>query len=242
MGNFEVEVLSANGRALFLVEHLPAAAPDHYIIRYYDLILNELSGRLVDKREIDQVMAGLAWDFVASPEGKWLLTLYLSTNRDVAFVHTLNLIDRFPVCIDLPSGFGEFDLLKHYTLALAPDSRRLHAANPALGAIAVIDLNQTKVIDVASFEPPATTKLAAADRRSRSTVGPGDRFFFTGGQDIWSFDGRTGEVATALAVPGPIIGLGLSPDERHVLVARPDEPLLAVDALSGSLAGFPIAG
>ena len=240
-GNFEVEVLSARGDALFLVEHLPAAAPDHYIIRYYDLILNELSGRLVDKRAVDEVMAGLAWDFVASPDGAWLLTLYLSTNREVAFVHTLNLVNRFPVCVDLPSGFGEFDLLKHYTLALTPDNRRLFAANPALGAIAVIDLDQTKVVDVATFEPATGQALAAADRRSRSAVGAGGRFFFTGGEDVWTYDAAADRVGAALAVPGPIIGLGLAPDERHVLVARPDAPLLALDAATGTVAGFPIA-
>jgi hypothetical protein len=237
-GNFEVEVLSARGDALFLVEHRPAARPDHYVIRLYDLLLDALQeGELVDKRNVDEVMAGLAWDSVASADGTWLLTLYLSTARDVAFVHTLNLVNRYPVCIDLPSGFGEFDLLKHYTQALAPNGRSLFAANPALGAVAVIDLGQVQVTEVAGFDP-TPPDLA----RSRSAVSAdGAAFYFTGGQDVWVYDAAADEVRGALPVAGPIIGLGVSPDDRHVLVARPDEPLLALDPTSGAAASFPLA-
>ena len=242
-GNFEVEVLSAAGDAMFLVEHLPAAQPDHYVIRLYDLNLDQLQeGKLAEKGN-DEVMAGLAWDFLASPNGTWLLTLYLSTGRDVAFVHTLNLVNRYPVCIDLPSGFRDFDLLKHYTLALAPNGRRLFAANPALGAVAVIDLDQTRVADVARFDPAAAAILAEGDRRSRSAVtGDGTSFYFTGGADVWVYDAIADEVAGALPVAGPIIGLGLGPDDRQVLIARPNEPLLALDPTSGATLGFPIAG
>ena len=57
-------------------------------------------------------MAGYDWDGVASADGRWLLTLYLSTQRNVAFVHALDLKNQFAICIDLPSGSGDYNVLK----------------------------------------------------------------------------------------------------------------------------------
>ncbi|HEX9926323.1 MAG TPA: c-type cytochrome, partial [Anaerolineae bacterium] len=90
-GNFEVEVISAQGDALFLIEHLPAVNPTQYRVRLYDLSTQTLQpGALRDKRFSDELMTGLAWGGIASTDGRWLLTLYLNTQGNVAFIHALN--------------------------------------------------------------------------------------------------------------------------------------------------------
>ena len=98
-------------------------------------------------------MAGLAWSGIGSPDGRWLLTLYLNTGRNVAFVHALDLVRSSPLCIFLPSG-SSFGALKRYGLTLSPDGRRLYATNAAIGAVAEIDLATRKVVRTARF--PAT--------------------------------------------------------------------------------------
>jgi len=140
-GNFEVDALSTEGFSLILIEHVPAINPEHYRVRLYSVMNDKLQeGALRDKSATDEFMAGYAWDGVGSTDGRWLLTLYLNTQRTVALVHALDLKNQFAICIDLPSGSGDFNVLKQYTLTLSPDGDKLYAANSALGVVAHISL------------------------------------------------------------------------------------------------------
>ncbi|HKZ69465.1 MAG TPA: hypothetical protein VJ020_05260, partial [Anaerolineales bacterium] len=234
-GNFEVETLSADGKSLFLVEHLPAVNPDHYVIRLYDLSNETLVADPLRSKGADEVMAGYAWEGLASPDGKWLLTLYLSTQRNVAFVHTLNLIDKFPVCIDLPSDGGEFDELKYYTLSLAPDGQTAYAANAVMGVVAEINLNDLTLKQAVPFavNTPATgfdPKIQTA----RGLLSPeGGIFYFTSGQNVWAYDTQANTVRGPFDFEGQIAGLGLSGDGKRLFVASAGGVLAAFDTLSG---------
>ena len=136
-GNFEVETISRDGKRLFLIEHF---AGRQYNVREYDLSRERLVADPLRAQGV-KIMAGYAWSGVASPDGRWLLTLYLSTPGKLAFVHSLDLERSRPACIGLPSGRGgAFENLKRYSLTLSPDSRTLYAANPALGVVAELDL------------------------------------------------------------------------------------------------------
>jgi hypothetical protein len=241
-GNFEVETISADGKSLFLVEHLPAVNPapggvnpDHYVIRLYDLSNETLVADPLRSKGADEVMAGYAWEGLASPNGKWLLTLYLSTGRNVAFVHTLNLIDKFPVCIDLPSGGGEFDELKYYTLSLSPDGGTAYAANAVMGLVAEINLNDLTLKQAVPFavEAPATG-LDPKTQTARSLLSPdGGRLYFTSGQNVWAYDTETRAVSGPFETEGPIAGLGLSSDGKRLFVASAEGLLAAFDTVSG---------
>ncbi len=241
-GNFQVETIAPSGDALFLIEHLPAINPDRYLIRLYDLRQEKLQdGALRDKAARDEVMTGLAWDGVASPDGHWLLTLYLNIKRNVAFVHTLDLLNKFPVCIDLPSGNGNFDELKYYTLALSPDNHKLYAANAALGVVAVIDLDSRQVVRKVEFQATAA-KYNSQSPTSRSVVSrDGKMVFFTSGWDVWALDTRAGKVQGPYQTGAKISDLGLSVDGKRLFAATESQGLLVFDAASGSPLSFPHA-
>lgn len=144
-GDFVVETISVDGDFLFLQQNFVDGT---YAVRGYDLARNQmLPGSLGTKGETLK-MQGRAGQVVASPDGKWLLTLYVNTQSNSAFVHALNLVDRIPVCIALPpceeQACNESDL-GQWTLKLRTDGRTLVATHPAQGR-AVIDLSTGEVV------------------------------------------------------------------------------------------------
>ena len=142
-GDFVVETISVDGDFLFLQQNFVDGT---YAVRGYDLARDQmLPGSLGTKGETLK-MQGRAGQVVASPDGEWLLTLYVDTAANTAFVHALNLVDRVPVCIVLPpcDECDESDLGR-WTLKLRVDGRTLLATHPALGR-ALIDLPSGTVI------------------------------------------------------------------------------------------------
>jgi hypothetical protein len=236
-GNFTVDTLSPTGDALFVIQYLPAVKPDHYQVRVVDLTTEALQdGALVDKREPDEVMIGQRWQAVAPKDGSWLFTLYVRTENNTAFIHALNTVDRYTFCFDLPAVDGNtLDQARAYSLALAPDGQALYAANPALGLVAKVDLNDIDVSRVATFSP---------DPAAQSAVGPinyavadGQRVYFSGGQSVWAFDAPARTVRGLSTLDTAISGLALSADAARLFVARPDQPPLALDTASGQALG-----
>jgi DNA-binding beta-propeller fold protein YncE len=178
---------------------------------------------------------------VASPDGRWLLTLYLSTRRDVAFIHALNLIDKYPLCIDLPSGSGNFSQLKDYTLALSPSGRTVYAANAALGVVAEVSLDQWQVVRQAKFAA-GTFEAAAHDMHSPTAhgviSGDGQMLYFANGKEVWSYGTQTGKVSGPYLMDGHIRGLGLSGDGQRLYVAGLDRSLRVFDTTTGAALSF----
>jgi hypothetical protein len=144
-GNFVVETISVDGDFLFLQQNFVDGT---YAVRGYDLARGQmLPGSLGTKGQTVK-MQGRPGQVVASPDGEWLLTLYVNTQSNSAFVHALNLVDRIPVCIVLPpceEGACEESDLGRWTLELRTDGRTLVANHPAQGR-AVIDLTTGKVV------------------------------------------------------------------------------------------------
>lgn len=225
-GDFEVETVSVDGKRLFLIEHLDDG---RYTVRLYDLRGEKLLTSPLAAKGEAPVMAGLAWSGVASPDGRWLLTLYLNTQRDQAFVHALDLARSAPLCIDLPSGAGQLERLKRYALKLSPDSRRLYAANPALGVVAEIDLPQRRVVERQRFAGAET--LAAPPRGATATISrDGRRLVFTGGRDLWAYDTLANRVRGPYRTGGSLVGLGFGAGDRRVHALRADGKLLSFSA------------
>jgi hypothetical protein len=211
-GDFEVETISADGASLFLVEHLADGA---YRIRLYDLARARLVDGILKAKGSDEVMAGFAWNGVASPNGNWLLTLYLSTARDVAFVHALNLAARTPFCIDLPSATSDFEELKAYALALAPDGKTLYAVNPALGVVATVSLPSLRVVDVAGFDA-----FAGAGPQTQTALSPdGRNLYFSNGKVVWAYDTAGRAVERVYASETPLEGLGVDRGGKALYLA-----------------------
>jgi hypothetical protein len=201
-GRWDVDTLSRDGRYLFLIQHLAAAGGTAYVVWVDDLPTGRLTqpGAVGPDRE-DGPMAGYAQQAVASPDGRWYLTLYLDVRRRVAFVHALDLRARRPACIDLPAGDGRLEELRGYALALAPDGRTLLAANPALGVVARIDLPRLRVVGARGFA------AAPAAGRTQSAIAGDGTLVFAAGRSVWTLrDGRLarsdGAPVRALAVDG----------------------------------------
>jgi hypothetical protein len=238
-GNFEIDGLSKRGDSLYLIQYLPAAKPDYYEVRVYDRATKTLvDGALVQKGAESEVMVGDRWDAVGSPDGEWLLTLYLRTKEGTAFIHALNLANRFTLCIDLPFKADNLEQLKYSTLALAPNGRTIFAANAALGVVAQTSMDDLSVIQSAKFQPANPTIAYNPLPQSMSVAAPGGRaLYFTNGAQAWAYDDQKAAVRP-FGAPGPITGLGVSPDGRRVFMARMGQPLMVLDAASGDLLGF----
>jgi hypothetical protein len=231
-GSFEVETVSADGKRLFLIEHLSSSGAPRYLVRLYDLSRETLVANPLRAKGEDKVMAGLAWSGIASPNGRWLLTLYLNTRRNQAFVHALDLRHSQPVCIDLPSGDGSLAALKQYALKLSPDGSTLYAANAALGVVAEIGLGQRRVVRSVHFA--RSSWRGAAGPGANATISRNGRtLYFTGGRDLWAYDAAYGVVRGAYRTKGLVAGLGFGHGDRRVHVARGDGRMLAFEAATG---------
>jgi hypothetical protein len=233
-GNFDIDGLSRYGESLYLLEHLPSADSPHYAIRLYDLAADLLhEAPLRDKRDPDEEMFGYAWGGTATPDGQWLLTLYMNTHEGYAFIHSLNLANRYPVCIDLPSADSDFAKLKGYSLTVAPDGVRVYAANPVIGKLGLVDLSTWTVTRTVNF--PAVTPVPPEDRSAaRSLLSPdGATLFFTAGRIVWVYDTGAGEIVNSYSAPDAVAGLGLNPEGTRLLMADLNGQVTAVELATG---------
>ncbi|MEP7358655.1 MAG: hypothetical protein ABI847_15510 [Anaerolineales bacterium] len=240
-GNFAVDALSSRGDSLYVIEYLPAQKPDHYQVRLYDLAAHALvDGALVDKREPDEVMWGERWDALGSRDGRWQLTLYLRPDEGIAFIHALDLDNRYTLCYDLPGQSADLDSLKYYSLALAPGGHTLYAANPVLGKVARVDLDDFAVSTVATFEA-VTPGVVPAITTSRGVMSrDGRAMYFTDGAQAWAFDTQK-QTVSLLAQAAGGTGLDLSPDGTRLYLASQDQSLVMLDTASGQPLSFTAA-
>ncbi len=229
-GNFQVDTLSPDGEALFVIQYLPAVKPDHYQVRAFDLASRTLQdGALVDKRSPDEVMAGQRGQAVAPRDGSWLFTLYLRTKDNSAFIHALDTVNKYTLCFDLPPVTGAtLDQLRAYSLALSPNGQMLYAANPALGLVVSVDLGSYDVTRAASFAPAPSAAAPA-----NTSVADGRALYFTGGQGLWRFDTASRQTQRLSTLDTLISSLALSLDGQRLWVARPAGPALLLDSASG---------
>jgi hypothetical protein len=228
-GDFEVEAISRDGKKLFLIERLQGRA---YNVRQYDLSHERLVANPLRAAGV-KIMAGYAWSGVASPDGRWLMTLYLSTPDGLAFVHSLDVARSQPACIALPSGRRDgFERLKRYSLTLAPDGRRLYAANPSLGVVAELDLGRSEVTRITRFaksDPIAGVKAATLSTISRN----GRTVYFSAGRDLWAYDSAYGVVRGPYRTGGRIVGVGYGAGDKRVFAVRKDGRMIAFRAATG---------
>jgi hypothetical protein len=123
-GVFAYDALSADGRWLYLVEHLaPQRDASQYAVRAYDLRAGRLlPGAIVDPDEAGEPMAGYPLTRTTTRDGRVVYTLYQDVHGR-PFVHALDTERRSAECIDFagvpPSVVG---LLR---LRLSDDDTRL---------------------------------------------------------------------------------------------------------------------
>jgi hypothetical protein len=152
-GAFEFDALSPDGTWLYVIERFADGDPTHYDVRRLSVSSGKLeAGRIVDKRNVDEVMSGYAITQTKGAGG-WVFTAY--RGHDGAFIHALNTVDGYAFCIDLPaSSGGDEAAAAQWGLALDADHGLLYAANAALGTVSEIGLDD--------FVVRQTGKLASA--------------------------------------------------------------------------------
>jgi hypothetical protein len=248
-GVIEPDAFTSDGQGLFVLDWLPATAPDHYRVRLLDLASGEVQP-LFTRNKVpvpagaEEEMRGDGRQAILSADRQMLFTLYTHQpghqhTRDLlsgrpgnahAFVHVLHLTERWAYCLDLPHPFGEGPTAGH-AMAATPgrlavadlNSGRLAYANPSTLAI-------DRIIEV-PVAPGATAALALTPD-GRTLVGGADR--------ISVLD--AGGARTEWTAPAPLKGLALSPDGTRVYVGA-ERRLLWLDATSGARLGeAPVTG
>lgn len=170
-GNYEPEAFSTDGTNLFVLRYTPARRPTQYQVRRLDLATETVHGVFSVDAELQESMRGTARVQTISPDGRFLYTLYsagVEAERH-AFVHVLNLDEKWAHCIDLPHGFAEARQ-RETTLAIAPDGGALYAANSGAGIVAEIDTEELSVTRVAPVEFESARSGAALSTASESTL------------------------------------------------------------------------
>lgn len=228
-GNFVPETFTEDLVGLFVLEWLPAKAPDHYRVRVVDLA-TQAPGPLYTRNKVpvppgaEEEMRGDGRQAVLAPTGTILYTLYthqpdhqhtrnLISGRPGnvhAFVHTLNLLERWAYCIDLPHPFGEAPASGH-AMAISPDGRRLFVADVTSGSVAEIFTEELVVRRIVTLAKGTGTGHAAADR---------DRLYVGAGTTVRTVDLARFTATTDWPVREPVTGLVLSPDGKRIYVGQ----------------------
>ena len=120
-GIFDFDTLSPDGSILYVAEHVPGPLAGRYQVRAIDTSTGVMRDAIiVDKRNVDEEMAGWPIDQEARADGV-VLTLYRGTEHP--FVHALQSAEAWAVCIDLPKR-GMDDGASHRRLGRRLDGRR----------------------------------------------------------------------------------------------------------------------
>src|ERR1700694_2106659 len=250
-GDFDLDAISPDGNALYLLQRLNDGT-GHYYVELYNVSENELyQSPIVDKSELnDPNMTGTAVARQISGNASSTYTLYVDAYHNMAFVHILPLDPGFPFarCITLPVGKSS-DLLRYYTLALSSDGTTLYAANGALGVVSVISLNtggtsniySDQVVATGRFNP-GVTGITSADtsrilRNGAVLSSDQSTLYFAGLRGIWSVkttDLRTGHAAFHQVLgQQSFTGIALSADSKTLYAVDPTSGITAFDTTSG---------
>jgi hypothetical protein len=213
-GNLEPEALDSSGELLYVLDYLPPAAPDRYRVRAVNLTTGAIEPLFTrDKRPVppgtEEQMRGEGRQAVYDPSRTQLYTLYTHQpdhlhTRDLvggrdgaphvhAFVHTLNLAQRFAYCVDLPAPFGEAPAAGH---AIAQGSA---------GYVYVVDATTLTVTTTFAFAPPAGPIATAT-----ALTAPDGALIVAAGREVVT-RGMDGAL-TRWSTPAPVRGAALVGD------------------------------
>ena len=177
-------------------------------MRLYDLARNRLDPQpLKDPRE-SALIRGAPWQRLASPDGRYLFTLYLGGDGS-AMIHELDLARASARCVDLPGG-GDFNAASSYALALSRDGRTLWAVSPGYGRVAGIDVRAHRLRTSFSFSAGPWTGNAGIAAMSPD----GRRVAVTDAQHIWLVDPARKRVVRER--PHVAIALAFSSDGKRL--------------------------
>lgn len=242
-GRFDYDALSPDGSVLYVVEHLDTDAGGRYQVRAVELPKGTLrDGAIVDKRNIDEVMAGYPLAQVRRADGG-VLTLYRGTEHP--FIHALNSVDGWALCIDLPAnGAADTAAAADWGLAQTDDGHSVYAVNATLGLVEEVDPTDFAIRRESRVTPVAGTGIvlakfghqASGPTGRRVVVAPDRRTIYAAGAGgILAIS--TGDLSvTGRFEPGVAIeSLALTPDGGTLYALRKDGRIDKLDAATGAV-------
>jgi hypothetical protein len=233
-GNFEPETFSTDEETLFLLEFFPPLDPDRYYVRQLDLASGEVTGvETTDQEqgiELNPEMRGHARAQAMSPDGTYLFSLYtIGKGEDPvhdpnepdtdrwAFVHVLNLEEKWSHCIFLPVPFGT-ESESAMSLGISGDGSDLFVIDASTESVARIDAQGLAVEmteSVRGLYSPEARPLAVGPEIVY--VGMGDSVLEMGRDTL--IPNAAFIVTTPTASLG-VHGLELAPDGRTLRIAH----------------------
>jgi len=233
-GNFEPETFSADEETLFLLEFYPPTDPDRYFVRQLDLASGEISDVETPDQELgielNPEMRGHARAQAMAPDGSFLFSLYTIGKGEAAvhdpndpetdrwaFVHTLNLEEKWSHCIFLPLPFGT-ESEAALSLGISGDGKHLFVIDAATESVARIDARRLEVETVEQIPG-----LYSAQARPVAVgpevvyIGMGDSVLEMGSDTL--IPNAAFVVSTGNGSLG-VRGLELAPDGRTLRVAH----------------------
>jgi DNA-binding beta-propeller fold protein YncE len=234
-GNFEPETFSTDGTTLFMLEFYPPTDPDRYFVRQLDLESGGVTEVITPDQgagiELNPEMRGHARAQVMAPDGSFLFSLYTIESDETpvhdpadphtdrwAFVHTLNLREKWSHCIFLPVPFGT-GAESAMSLAISGDGKHLFVLDAATQNVARIDARKLRV-DTTEEIPGLYSTVARP-------IAVGPEIVYIGLGDSVLEMGRETLIPNAAFVVSasgsgslPIKGLELAADGRTLRVAH----------------------
>jgi hypothetical protein len=211
-----------SGTRLYLLKYLASG----YEIRVYDLATGRLAEKPLKDPKASSTIWGLAWERVASPDGRYLFTLYVGGNGG-AMVHQLDLKTSAARCIDLP-GTGDFNSTTTWAMEVAPNGKTLWAVNPSYGRVVGIDVAKKKARVAFRFQKtalydngPVSSTSAISPDGSRIAVGVAGKIFHV----------SMAHRVVVKGVPHAAVALGYAPDGTTLWVVDKAEQVTALPAL-----------
>ena len=226
-GNYEPEAFSTDGRRLFLIQHLPAETPRVYRVTSLELARGRIFEVFGPFKVPPERMPGTRLEQVASPDGRFLFTLYSTERPDyghlgvhehgdarvISFVHVLSLEEGWAHCFGLPTSFWARPA-EMQTMAVSPDSRTLYVVDTGLGLMTSLDTRSLSVGEaVAVTEPVASAPASMA-------VAADGTLFVGAGHVLTAIDATSTEPLTTWTAAGPISGLTLSETGSRLFVVE----------------------
>lgn len=244
-GRFDYDAISPDGSMFYVVQHLDAEAGGKYQVRSVNAATGELTeGIIADKTNLEEQMAGYPLAQVRRPDGL-VLTLY--QGADFAFIHALNTIEGWAVCIDLPaSGRDDARAAADWGLAPSPDGRSVYAVNATLGLVGDVDPALLGLRRSVSVKPLAGRGIVLAKfghqesgpTGRRVVVGPDGRTIFAAGAGgIMAIDSSSLKVTATLAEGKTVDALAVTPDGGTLYALLRDGHIVRIDAATGALLG-----
>lgn len=214
--NWGFDALS--GDRLYLLRYLR----NGYQVRRYDLASGTLVAAPLKDPNGTSLIWGTPWARAASPDGRWLFTLYVGQNGGT-MVHELDLRNSTARCVDLP-GTGDFNSATSYAMELSHDGRTLWAASPGYGSVAAIDVRNAKVKTAFRFRRAAYTEAPTA---SISALSPdGSHMAVAVGGELW-FASMTHRTVVKAKQHGAL-ALGFSSDGSKLWAVLKDDQVVAL--------------